>query len=84
MLELELGIVLMVFHLPSLVTITQGTDSLSQGIWMSNLHAFVNERRMLAAIFAPTAFHFSLVHLIRNFLPEASPQFCYYDWKSPW
>ena len=52
---------------------------------MSNLHSFMNEQCMLAAIFAPTNFHPSLMDLIQGFLPpEAVSHWSYYDWRLPW
>ena len=84
LLEIELGIMLMVFHIPGDVMITQGTDSLSRGIWISNLHELMTERSMLAAIFAPTTFDLSLMYLIQDYLPSALPPFFYHDWKHPW
>ena len=78
-LELELGIVLLVFHIPGVVIITQGTDSLSQGIWMSILHTIMDKRTMLLAIFAPTTFDVSFITLICKFLPEATSTCTYYN-----
>ena len=84
LLEKELGIMLMVFHIPGLVMITQGTDSLSRGIWISNLHQLMTQRSMLAAIFAPTTFNLSLMYLIQANLPSALPTFFYHYWRHPW
>ena len=64
--------------------ITQGTDSLSRGIWISNLHELMTERSMLAVIFAPTTFDLSLMYLIQDYLPSALPPFFYHDWRHPW
>ena len=65
--------------------IEQGTDGLSRGIWMSNLHSFMDERKMLSAIFAPVSFNDSLIPLIAEKVPEVdlSTSF-YYPWERNW
>jgi hypothetical protein len=55
-LELELDIVLEVVHVPGTTIITEGTDGLSRGIWISALHDKPNRRELLAEIFAPVPF----------------------------
>ena len=64
--------------------ITQGTDSLSKRMWISNLHRLMTERSMLAAVFAPTTFDLSLMCLIQHHLPSALPPFFYNDLGHPW
>ena len=85
-LEMELGIQLVVIHIPGVVMIDQGTDGLSRGVWMSKLHSFTNEQDMLSAIFAPTSFDPSLLDLIYTAAPDLwiSPDAFYYDWRLPW
>ena len=57
LLEIELDLHFIIIHIPGVVMIQQGTDGLSQGIWMSSLHSHMNEREILRAIFAPVLFH---------------------------
>ena len=75
---------LLVFHIPGVVMITQGTDLFNWGIWMSNLQTIMDERTMLAAIFAPTTFNVSPMKLILKFLHDAPPTYIYYRQRSPW
>lgn len=53
LLELELGCVLQVVHVPGRVLITQGTDGLSRGVWMSVLQNVMDSSRLTQAIFEP-------------------------------
>jgi hypothetical protein len=55
-LELELDIILEVVHVPGTTIITEGTDGLSRGIWISSLHNKPRRRELLAEIFAPVPF----------------------------
>ena len=54
LLELELQCHLQVVHVPGLVMIDQGTDSLSRGVWCSPLHSLPNQTSLAAEIFAPS------------------------------
>ena len=82
LLELQLAVVLEVIHVPGLVMIEQGTDGLSRGIWMSGLHSFMDERRLLQGIFDPVTYDSSLVW---NHLPSGAPtKWVYYDWHLQW
>jgi hypothetical protein len=55
-LEIELGIVLEVIHVPGTTIITEGTDGLSRGIWSTPLHQRPDRHILLAEIFAPISF----------------------------
>ena len=85
LIEIELDIHLTVIHIPGVVMIQQGTDDLSRGIWISNLHSRMNEREMLAAVFAPVSFHESLLPTLFDIVPEIDPSTCYYyPWDAHW
>ena len=53
LLELEMEIELQVVHVPGKAMIQQGTDGLSRGVWMSELHPCVDQQSLTASIFAP-------------------------------
>jgi hypothetical protein len=55
-LEIQLGCVLEVIHVPGTTIITEGNDGLSCGIWNSQLHWRPDHRALLAEIFAPVPF----------------------------
>jgi hypothetical protein len=52
-LEILLGCYLEVIHVPGTTIITEGTDDLSRGIWLSPLHQRPSQKALLAEIFAP-------------------------------
>ena len=85
LIEIEVDIHLPVIHIPGVVMIQQGTDNLSQGIWISSLHSLMDEREILAAIFAPVMFHESLSRILADIVPEIDFSKCYYyPWDSHW
>jgi hypothetical protein len=51
--EILLGCYLEVIHVPGTTIITEGTDDLSRGIWLSPLHHRPSQLTLLAEIFAP-------------------------------
>jgi hypothetical protein len=55
-LEIELGIVLEVIHVPGTTIITEGTDGLSRRIWSTPLNQRPDRHILLAEIFAPISF----------------------------
>ena len=61
MIELKLGCKLQVIHIPGVVMILQGSDHLSQGIWMSKLQTRILQHRFLQRIFDPLPFNPLLV-----------------------
>jgi hypothetical protein len=52
-LEILLGCHLEVIHVPGTTIITEGTDDLSRGIWLSPLRSRPKQQAILAEIFAP-------------------------------
>jgi hypothetical protein len=52
-LEIELGCHLEVIHVPGTTIITEWTDGLSHGIWISSLHPRPTQARLLSEIFSP-------------------------------
>ena len=83
LLELELDISLQVIHIPGVCMITQGTDGLSRGVWMSPYHHDVNQRVFTAAIFAPLRFDSHLVNRVisRFGLPR---RWRHHPWDRAW
>ena len=62
--------------------IQQGTDGLSRGIWMSSLHAFLDQSAILTAVFAPLPFDEILVY---KFLPrEFRSSWFHQELQQPW
>jgi hypothetical protein len=53
MLEIELGINLEVVHVPGTTIITERTDGLSRGIWVSVLNPRPSQAQLLSEIFSP-------------------------------
>ena len=83
LLELELGCVLHVVHVPGIIMIDQGTDGLSRGIWMSALQGLEDSDRMTQAVFAPLRFDPDLVaSYVREF--HLAQQYVYCDWNTTW
>jgi hypothetical protein len=62
LLELELDCHLQVVHVPGVVMIDQGTDGLSRGVWMSDLHLHVDHGRLTTAVFNPAHEDMTLIH----------------------
>ena len=52
-MELELGCHLVVIHVPGVLMISQGTDGLSRGVWVSPLQERIPTRDLLSRIFSP-------------------------------
>jgi hypothetical protein len=59
-LEIDMGIVLEMIHVPGITIITEGTDGLSRGIWSTPLHQRPDRHILLAEIFAPVPFTFDV------------------------
>lgn len=84
-LELELGCMLQVVHVPGLVLIQQGTDGLSRGIWMSRCHNLpADEDLITRSIFAPLPFDRDLVNRYIPHLRAGSENWSYCPWDQPW
>lgn len=61
-LESQLGCHLSVVHVPGKVIITEGTDGLSRGVWLSPLHEQLPRDVLLTSIFSPIMSDPALVH----------------------
>jgi hypothetical protein len=84
-LEIELGCHLEVVHVPGTTIITERTDGLSPGIWISHLHSRPAQARLLSTIFGPILFSPDLQAWALNKagFPPGTP--CHYrDWSLPW
>jgi len=84
LLELKLNILLNVIHIPGRVMITQGTDGLSRGVWMSSLHNQVSQEAILAGIFSPVAYHPELFTIARTKEPTLCERGMYQHWEANW
>jgi hypothetical protein len=83
LLELELGCTLQVIHVPGIIMISQGTDGLSRGIWMSALQGLEDSGRMTQAVFDPLRFDKGLVDsYVRNY--QLAQRYVYCDWNTTW
>lgn len=84
-LQMLLGVFLNVVHVPGLVMIQQGTDSLSRGVWVSPLHLRTDPNALNGHVFAPLAFDPILVDdIIHDFALPSSDSWRYQPWDSPW
>jgi hypothetical protein len=72
LLELNLGCLLEVVHVPGVVVIDQGTDDLSRGVWISPLHAHIDPQQVTMDVFAGVNGVPSLLPWIRTCL-DLSP-----------
>lgn len=83
LLELELDIELHVIHVPGVVMISQGTDGLSRGIWMSQLHKLYPQYSLTGSVFRPV--HpdpWYLYHAAQRF--NLAPTWEHFPWFSSW
>jgi hypothetical protein len=83
LLELELNVELQVIHVPGLVMISQGTDGLSRGIWVSRLHQEVDQWDLTASIFSPVEVDWPLVRPILASLGLDGHPWQLSDWTRP-
>ena len=85
-LELELGVTLVVVHVPGVVMIEQGTDGQSRGVWATALHARLPQATINAAVFAPVKFDYHWTQwMLRDPSPGTRvPAWRYQAWDSPW
>ncbi|CAJ1968834.1 unnamed protein product [Cylindrotheca closterium] len=81
LLELDLQCVLQVVHVPGRVLITQGTDGLSRGVWMSTLQDIMDSDRLTQAIFDPMPLDWTLVW---QHLPHLAHMAQYRSWNQQW
>ena len=83
LLELDLQCHLQVVHVPGLVMIEQGTDSLSRGVWCSPWHGIPDQQTIAAQVFSPIQPDFTLVHsIVKQF--GLSTRWIYCDWHKLW
>mmetsp|Transcript_3571 Transcript_3571/g.5532 ORF Transcript_3571/g.5532 Transcript_3571/m.5532 type:complete len:181 (-) Transcript_3571:842-1384(-) len=64
--------------------ITQGTDGLSRGVWLTSLQALMSEQRLLQAIFDPLPFDLTLVWEYIAMIPGAWRQWRHQQWNQVW
>jgi hypothetical protein len=83
LLELELTCTLQVIHVPGLLMIDQGTDGLSQGIWMSALQGLQDSHELTEAVFDPLCFDSPMVDSYVSRFRLAN-EYTYCDWNSVW
>jgi hypothetical protein len=69
-LEVKLGCLLAVIHVPGKVMIQEGTDGLSRGLWMTPLQDIIPRDLLMPNIFAPLAFD---PRLVRNYVQSYLP-----------
>lgn len=83
LIELRLGCTLVCVHVPGLVMIKHGADSLSRGVWVSPFHDTPTQQELQVSVFAPLHYDPSLVaHLTSCFsLPT---RWSYFDWNQVW
>ena len=81
---MQLDVFLQVIHIPGVVMITQGTDGLSRGIWMSPLHHRpLSQQQITSAIFAPITPSHTLVDCLMK-KHELSVNWKLMPWSNPW
>jgi hypothetical protein len=84
-LEIELGCHLEVVHVPGKTIITEHTDGLSQGIWISTFHPRPTQARLLTEIFAPDMASPDVQQWAMNQAGIDHRTVCHYrDWTDPW
>ena len=89
LLEFQLGCQLVVVHVPGYIMISQGTDSLSRGVWMSPYHDLRDQTQLLSGLFAPLPYDPSLIEEVLHLLPSTgkpSPgvQWEHRNWAFEW
>jgi hypothetical protein len=82
-LELELGVLLQVVHVPGVVMIEQGSDALSRGVWVTPFHSTMDQREITASVFAPLTPDINLIesYILRFALPQ---NYTLMQWDSQW
>jgi hypothetical protein len=82
-LELCLQCHLQVVHIPGTLTIGQGTDGLSHGVWVSPFHDIYDQHLLSHSIFAPYPFDATLVQVCLDHLSVTCPWF-HHPWDAFW
>jgi hypothetical protein len=85
----ELDCILQVVHVPGFVMITQGTDGLSRGVWMTPLQELDDPHALTRSIFDPLPFDPALVDHYIDQLPflglrQPLSRWQYQDWSQTW
>jgi hypothetical protein len=84
-LEMELGCHLEVIHVPGTTIITERTDGLSRGIWISAFHPRPDQAKLISTIFSPAPFSPSVQSWALNEAGYPHDAQCTFrDWKRPW
>uniref|UniRef100_A0A7S4ARE6 Uncharacterized protein n=1 Tax=Pseudo-nitzschia australis TaxID=44445 RepID=A0A7S4ARE6_9STRA len=81
LLEIRLGISLECVHIPGVVMIDQGTDGLSQGVWISSFHSLIHEQALLTTVFAPVPFDILLA--LSYILAQYQDNWFHYNYTLP-
>jgi hypothetical protein len=63
--------------------IDQGTDGLSRGVWMSELHPHVDQGRLTAAVFDPANEDMTLIHRCAKDIGLGKHTWSLSPWKRP-
>ena len=82
LLILDMEIILEAVHVPGVVMITQGTDGLSRGVWLSSLHPERNQLEITQAVFAPIGPDWNLALEYASALGNVLPM-RHHDWHQP-
>ena len=82
-LELRLGCMLQVVHVPGVVMIRQGTDGLSRGIWASPFHDLYEPRWVNQMVFEPLRPDWGLAEAMVSWLGHTGG-WRVQDWTAPW
>ena len=85
LLELELGIVLEVVHVPGTTIIAERTDGLSRGVWPSPLHQQLDRQVLITETLAPVPYAPIVGQWALNEI-GLDPSICchYRSWELPW
>ena len=83
LIEQDLQCSLQVIHVPGLLMIQQGTDSLSRGVWMSPLHQLVNQQDFTRAVFNPLPWCPMLVQQYVSYFCR-DEKWYNHPWDCPW
>ena len=82
LLVLDMEIILEAVHVPGVVMITQGTDGLSRGVWLSSLHPERNQLEITRAVFDPIEPDWNLALEYASALGNVLPVYLH-DWHQP-
>jgi hypothetical protein len=84
-LELELDCQIEVVHVPGTSMIAQGTDGLSRGVWVTPLHDQVDQKTLIAEVFAPVPFSHTLGSwIVQQLYLHPATTWQHGDWSKEW